>query len=615
MDRGFNLLFQGNRNNFAGQSGPNFRERADQSDRRYDDFYNNANNNMNQQNRFVGNNAGGPMQNHGGNWNNGPNQMGFPNQGGPGQGGMNGPMLNALQQQNLINALMSTQGGKGLLAQNQNQNMGQQNRQRFQNRFASGTNNRDMNRDRRGARPGDKRKNSQQSTFNKQGRKQIPPKAKVASTDSSKDEQEQLKIPEIEIPDDEVIVPESVMESVEKLRNRSEIERNVADEDVEKIKVFSYTGKGYQCKTCGTLTMKDTAFAEHLMNKNHVMKVIDARTAKKYQEVRDILDIDLTSDDWFINSAVARTIIIKQSKVHMKAERELKAREAANFNKTPSNFFNFNMELRKSVVKKDEEVIITSLVESNVAVKDFTGEKFFGCEFVRAVTGFHCRLCSINIREAKGVIPHIDSKLHKTNYAAYTRKNPEYEKTQKEQNQDLFDIMSQHDGKSVVLAESANVEGSQFLTLLDSELVRIPSVMKPDTKKDKKEEKEVKTSVDKVKDVDEVKDGAVEEKDDTTEGKVLGTEDDGNAEVSEDADQVTEEAEGTEDVDMAEEEGDEEVTENGSAEECVNDEEVNEPSTEVAEEPETVKIAPKKGKGRSKASSKQKSDTTEVGED
>merc|ERR1712039_1001057 len=128
------------------------------------------------------------------------------------------------------------------------------------------------------------------------------------------------------------------------------------------------------------------------------------------------------------------------------------------YNKTPSNFFKFNMELRKSVVKKDDEVIITSLVESNVRVKDFTGDKFFGCEFVRAVTGFHCRLCSINIREAKGVIPHINSKLHKTNYDAYVKKNPQYEKTQREQNTDLHEIMEEHAGKNVVLAESADVE-------------------------------------------------------------------------------------------------------------------------------------------------------------
>merc|ERR1719470_634229 len=184
----------------------------------------------------------------------------------------------------------------------------------------------------------------------------------------------------------------------------------------------------------------------------------------------------------------------------MKAEREQKAKAEANFNKTPSNFFDFNMELRKSVVKKDEEVIITSLVESNVAVKDFTGEKFFGCEFVRAVTGFHCRLCSINIREAKGVIPHIDSKQHKNNYAAYVKKNSDYEKSQKEQSQELFDVMNEHEGKSVVLAESTDVAKSHFLSVLDDELVRIPTVMNPELKKQKeKEEKEKKEKEEKEK--------------------------------------------------------------------------------------------------------------------
>merc|ERR1712226_395265 len=477
-----------------------------------------------------------------------------------------------------------------------------------------------------GPRPGDKRKSdTTPSGFNKTGRKFSPaPKKKstgsTTSKDSPKKEKEDPKIEEIDIPDDEVVVPDSIMDSVEKLRQRKEVERNVADEDVQKLLVFCFTGKGYQCKTCGLLLMKESAFVSHLMGKSHVMNVIDARTAKKYQEIRDILEIDLTPDDWFEKNDNARAIIMKQSKLHMKTQLEIKMREEANYNKTPSNFFNFNMELRKSVTKREDKVVMTSLVESNVAVKDFTGEKFFGCEFVRAVTGFHCRLCSINIREAKGVIPHIDSKLHKTNYAAYTRKNPEYEKTQKEQNQDLFDIMSQHDGKRVVLAESANVEGSQFLTLLDSELVRIPSVMKPDTKKDKKEEKEAEgtKSVDKAKNVDEVKDGDVKEKDDTAEVKVLDVEDD-SAEVSEDVDQVTEEAEGTEDVDMAAEESGEEVTENGSVEECTNDDEVDESNTEVPAEPETVKIAPKKGKGRSKASSKQKTDdniaTEEIEED
>ena len=581
MDRGFNFLFQGNRNNFGGQNEPNFRERTDHNDRRYDDFYNGDRNNMNRPGQNHGGGVGGMR---GGDWIGAPQQGGFFNQAAPvaAPGGMNGPMLSAIQQQNILNALMSTQTAKGLLAP-QNQNMGQQNRQQ---RYNQGGN----NRFRRGggggvgprgggprgggtrgggfggARPGEKRKNEvAQSGFNKQGRRfqqqaSVTKKKTTASAQQPKVEEEAPKVEEIDIPDDEVVVPDVLIESVDKLRERDEVKRNVADEDVEKLLVFCFNGKGYQCKTCGLLLMKESAFSSHLMGKSHVMKVIDARTAKTYQETRDILEIDLT-EDWFEKSEIAHSIILKQSKLHMKNEREIKAREAANYNKTPSNFFKFNMELRKSVVKKESEVVITSLVESTVEVKDFTGEKFFGCEFVRAVTGFHCRLCSINIREAKGVIPHIDSKQHKNNYASYVTKNPEYEKTQNEQNQDLFDIMSQHEDKSVVLAESANVEGSQFLSLLDSELVRIPSVMNPELTKNKEKEK--------VEDVQVTGEEGTEESADPS------------ATATAEVDEPMEEAEG---------EGDEQEEKSGEEpeedEEEISNEEIN--AEEATEDPDDV---------------------------
>lgn len=330
---------------------------------------------------------------------------------------------------------------------------------------------------RRGGGPprvGDKRRGDANPKF--------APSEKKGRDSSKKDEKEEAKLIEEEvpdIPDDEVVVPDSLMDSVEILRQRKEIERNAADEDIQKLCVFCFTGKGYYCKTCGILLTKESSFISHLNGKNHVMNVIAART-EKYQEVRDILDIDLSSDDWFEQNEKARSIIMKQSKMHMKAEREAKAKEEANYNITPSNFFGFNMELRKSVAKKDDKVVISSLVESTVEVSDFTGERFFGCEFVRAVTGFHCRLCSINIREAKGVIPHIDSRQHKNNYSAYVKRNSDYEKLQKEQSEDLFNVMTEHDGKNVVLAESANVGDSHFLSVLDKELVRIPTVMNPE---------------------------------------------------------------------------------------------------------------------------------------
>lgn len=35
---------------------------------------------------------------------------------------------------------------------------------------------------------------------------------------------------------------------------------------------------------------------------------------------------------------------------------------------------------------------------------------------MKAVSSFHCRLCGLHIKEASGVIPHIDSRLHQNNY-------------------------------------------------------------------------------------------------------------------------------------------------------------------------------------------------------
>jgi len=363
---------------------------------------------------------------------------------------------------------------------------------------------------------------------------------------------------------------------------------------MQKLAVFCFTGKGYQCRSCGLLLTKESSFISHVNGKNHVMNVIEQRTAKKYQEVRDILDIDLTPDDWFEKNDKARAIIMKQSKMHMKAQREVKAKEEANFNKTPSNFFNFNMELRKSVIKKEEKVVITSLVESTVEVSDFTGERFFGCEFVRAVTGFHCRLCSINIREAKGVIPHIDSRQHKNNYSAYIKRNADYESSQKEQSQDLFDVMSEHEGKSVVLAESTDVGNSHFLSVLDEELVRIPTVMNPELKKKEKEEKERKEKEEKEKAEKEAKEAAAaaaaaekeeeEEKDEEKEDdeKEEEEKEDESEEKEEDAEMPEEESE-----EVAEGEEDEEE-ETAAAEE---DEDKDEEETEDNAEAETEEAA------------------------
>ena len=46
-----------------------------------------------------------------------------------------------------------------------------------------------------------------------------------------------------------------------------------------------------------------------------------------------------------------------------------------------------------------------------------------GCEFVKAVSGFNCRLCKTFIRCGNDVISHIRGKKHQKNYQVYLTLN------------------------------------------------------------------------------------------------------------------------------------------------------------------------------------------------
>lgn len=546
MDRGFGSTFRSG----GGRGGMNnstpSRDRFSRDERRYDDFYSDNNNRRtsggggsNVNRNVPSNNAPNRNNNNNrGGWGNTtptPRDRGFFNQGGsrdrggapPAGNNVSGQMLAALQQQqSLLSAFMNNQqqtrnrGGRGggILGSGGNKFQG--------NRF----NNRD---NRGGNRAGDKRRQdppqgNNQFKRNRRSAQGLPSGINPNKTTPNKASSVKATTPKIErklaeavvktkeeevedIPDEDVVIPDSLMDSVERLRQRKEIERNVADEDVQKLVVFLFTGKGYQCATCGLLLSKEEGFVHHLMGKSHVMNVIDARSAKKYQTVRDILDIDLSPDDWFEQNEQAKAILFKQAKLFMKAQREIERRAKENYDKTPSNFFSVRMESRKSALKKEDTVIITSLVESTIEIKDFSKDRFFGCEFVKAVTGFQCRLCHIQIKEASDVIPHVNSKVHRNNYQMHLNKNKGYEKVQKDQNKELLEVLSEHEEKNVLLYESPKANDGVFLNHLDADLVRDkkllepPVVKKPETTIDKKEA--IKKDGDKV-DVKEEEDDA-----------------------------------------------------------------------------------------------------------
>ena len=113
------------------------------------------------------------------------------------------------------------------------------------------------------------------------------------------------------------------------------------------------------------------------------------------------LDIDIASDDWFENSEKAKGILLKQAKQSMIAQKEIEAKALLNYNKEPSNFFKCEFNARKTAKKDGDTMTFTHLVETTMAVKEFTGDKFFACEFVKPESGFECRLCDMYIKDQK----------------------------------------------------------------------------------------------------------------------------------------------------------------------------------------------------------------------
>ena len=53
----------------------------------------------------------------------------------------------------------------------------------------------------------------------------------------------------------------------------------------------------------------------------------------------DILEIDLSSDDWLEKSELARSILFKQAKVQLQTKKAKELKEKAEYDRTPKNFY------------------------------------------------------------------------------------------------------------------------------------------------------------------------------------------------------------------------------------------------------------------------------------
>merc|ERR1719505_185045 len=84
---------------------------------------------------------------------------------------------------------------------------------------------------------------------------------------------------------------------------------------------------------------------------------------------------------------------------------------------------------------------------------------------------------------------HIESKNHKNSYQNFLRKNPNYEKKQKQQNGDLSEALAAEENKNVVLHETKKYSPKPFLEYVEPLLTKVPDLLVQKKEAEKEEEK------------------------------------------------------------------------------------------------------------------------------
>lgn len=71
-------------------------------------------------------------------------------------------------------------------------------------------------------------------------------------TELGDDGQQETKFEEVE----NLEIPQELIGKIEELRKRTKIDRNIADQDVDKLAAFHFDGQNYRCELCRIVAQK-----------------------------------------------------------------------------------------------------------------------------------------------------------------------------------------------------------------------------------------------------------------------------------------------------------------------------------------------------------------------
>lgn len=231
---------------------------------------------------------------------------------------------------------------------------------------------------------------------------------------------------------------------------------NFIGEDVDSLMISLYDRKRnkYICQECKIICNLPMSFHKHLLGKRHARTVLESQ-GKEFEETK------------FRNFSQGITPIDKSGTEEETTANESDDREKASGGEVPSpsavhtpgfdlnlDFVKYTCNTRKTAMKEGDIITISSVTQSRVQIEGFTsGRNMLGCEFVKAVSGFNCRLCKAFIRCGNDVITHIKGKKHQKNYQTYVQEHPQYEEHQLARNKELEQVLEPKEGEEVVLYE------------------------------------------------------------------------------------------------------------------------------------------------------------------
>ncbi|XP_020608100.1 uncharacterized protein LOC110046740 isoform X2 [Orbicella faveolata] len=231
---------------------------------------------------------------------------------------------------------------------------------------------------------------------------------------------------------------------------------NFIGEDVDSlmISLFDRKRSKYICQECKIICNLPISFHKHLFGKRHARTVLENQ-GKEFDpnEFKNFTQ----------GSTPAEKSEPEDAGTGAESDEREKASDADVFSpatvqspdvETNLDFVKYTCDTRKTAMKDGNIITISSVTQARVRIDGFTsGRNMLGCEFVKAVSGFNCRLCKTFIRCGNDVISHIKGKKHQKNYQTYVQEHPQYEEHQLARNKELEVVLEPKEGEEVVLYE------------------------------------------------------------------------------------------------------------------------------------------------------------------